>query len=105
MDYYIHGNLFYRNKIKNIYNMKDISEKRGTVLHFSLKVWSKGRQTNSQMYCVQFVAISHILKPLLKLLRERVKGENIILVFYYENSFNFVDALKYFKGFKDTNTM
>ena len=43
MDYYIHGNLFYRNKIKNIYNMKDISEKRGTVLHFSLKVWSKGR--------------------------------------------------------------
>ena len=41
----IQGNLSYRNKIKNIYYMKDISEKKGTVLHFriSLKVWSNGR--------------------------------------------------------------
>ena len=41
----IQGNLFYRNKIKNTYYMKDISEKKGTVLHFriSLKVWSNGR--------------------------------------------------------------
>ena len=57
------------------------------------------------MCCVQFVAISHILKPLLKLLRQCVKRANIIPVFYYDNSFNFVDALKYFRGFKDTDTM
>ena len=57
------------------------------------------------MCCVQFVPISHILKPLLKLLRQCVKGANIIPVFYYDNSFNFVDALKYFRGFKDTDTM